>query len=150
MTNSTQTRKVQEMTNDREATCAERTAGHMADRAETFASLYRLADDSGTPDDFREHDIDPDLPGWDVEERAHMARHELPLSVEVVKTIKVLLSTGGPADGLTIELDRDGNVSTVRYWFSDWFDHAETTVDQDSPLWRYAEELAEYEWEMDR
>jgi len=121
------------MTNDREATCVERIAGQMANRAETFGDLFTVIDND--------------------EERYDDARNEmdeLPLSVEVVKTIKVLLSTGGPADGLTIELDRDGNVSTVRYWFSDWFDHAETTVDQDSPLWRYAEELAELEWGMDR
>jgi len=136
MTNSTQTRKVQEMTNDREATCAERIAAQMADRAETFGELFERMEN------------DPEWEGDYEDARDEM--DELPLSVEVVKTIKVLLSTGGPADGLTIELDRDGNVSTVRYWFSDWFDHAETTVDQDSPLWRYAEELAELEWGMDR
>jgi hypothetical protein len=106
-----------------EKTCAERIGDH-------FADLYAASDG---------HD----------EDRAEEARDELwelPLSVETVRTIKVLFSTGGPADGLSVELDRDGNVSSVRYWFADWFDHAEVTVtDENSPLWRYAEELAEIE-----
>lgn len=115
-----------------EKTCAERIAGRLADRAEYLSDLFTKMDEvTGT------------IESEDIAEGARDELWELPLSVEVVRTIKVLLSTGGPADGLTIELDADGNVSSVRYWFADWFDHAETKVDQDSPLWRYAEDIAE-------
>lgn len=108
-----------------EPTAAERLPQHLAGRADTLADLFdRMAED-------------------DYSDEAHDEYHNLPLSVEVVRTIKVLLSTGGPADGLTIELDADGDVSSVRYWFADWFDHADTTVSTDSPLYRYAEDLAE-------
>lgn len=114
------------MTTDR--TCADRLPEHMQSRADHLADLFSRADD---------------YMDEEVSEEARDEMWELPLSVETVRTIKVLLSTGGPADGLTIELDTDGNVSTVRYWFADWFDHAETTVPSDSPLYRYAEDIAE-------
>lgn len=116
-----------------EKTCAERIEDRLHGRAAQMLDLYDRAEafDRGDSDD------------EDAAEEARDEMWELPLSVEVVKTIKVLLSTGGPADGLTIELDTDGNVSSVRYWFADWFDHAETKVDQDSPLWHYAEDIAE-------
>lgn len=120
------------MTEDK--TCAERIAAQLADRAEYLGELFERTDTEDPAESYNRFgdNTDPQEELW-----------ELPLSVEVVRTIKVLLSTGGPADGLTIELDADGNVSTVRYWFADWFDHAETKVDQDSPLWRYAEDIAE-------
>lgn len=117
-------------------TCAERIASHLEGRAASIGELYGQLDDDTSPN-------------WDDErEEAQEALWELPLSVETVRTVKVLLSTGGPADGLTIELDTDGNVASVRYWFADWFDHAETVVtDENSALYRYAVEVAELEWE---
>lgn len=123
------------MTEDRNTTAADRIAAHLANRAEYLGDIF---DRGGSAD-------------TDIAEEARDEFWELPLSVETTKTIRVLLSTGGPADGLNVELDRDGNVSRVVYWFSDWFDYAETVVtDEDSPLHRYAEELAEYEAEMTR
>lgn len=70
----------------------------------------------------------------------------LPLSIETFKIIKVLFSTGGPADWIEIKVDEDvGEVIDVNYHFSDWFDHAQVKVEKNSYLWQYAEERAELE-----
>ena len=144
------------MTTD-QPTAAERIAAQMKGRAATLAALYVIADDpfNASPEMFEAAGVESDVEDgeWDEQmmEDAREALWELPLSVETTRTIRVLLSTGGPADGLNVELDRDGNVSRVVYWFADWFDYAETVVtDEDSGLYRYAVELAELESEMDR
>jgi hypothetical protein len=69
--------------------------------------------------------------------------NEMPLSVEVIRHVKILLGTGGPADWLDAELDSDGDISTLTYHFADWFDHAQTYVEKDSPLWAFAESFVE-------
>jgi len=37
---------------------------------------------------------------------------------------KVLLSTGGPADGFRLRVDSDGYITGADYFFQDWFDGA--------------------------
>lgn len=85
---------------------------------------------------------------YSARETADERLDELPLSVEIVRHVKILLSTGGPADWLDAELDTDGDVRTLQYHFQDWGDHASVYVEQDSPLWRYAERYAEITAEM--
>jgi len=85
---------------------------------------------------------------YSARETADERLDEMPLSVEIVRHVKILLGTGGPADWLDAELDSDGDVRTLEYHFADWFDHASVPVDQDSPLWRYAERYAELTAEM--
>jgi hypothetical protein len=68
---------------------------------------------------------------------------EMPLSVEVIRHVKVLLGTGGPADWLDAELDTDGEISTLAYHFADWGTHSSVYVEKDSPLWRFAESFVE-------
>lgn len=64
---------------------------------------------------------------------------EGPLGVSVTVTMRIELSTGGPADYVTAELDpQSRQVSNVQYHFADWYDHAETTVDDDSALGQLA------------
>lgn len=122
------------MTTDRNQSCEARIAEHLAGRDEMIAELGAR----------RDHDDD------EVRDEAMEELWELPLSVETTMTVRVLLSTGGPADGLNVELDRDGNVSRVVYWFADWFDYAETVVtDENSALYRYAVETAELAWEVE-
>lgn len=54
--------------------------------------------------------------------------------------IKIEFSGGGPADYLKVTMDEDGEViERVDYFFVDWYDYAERKVDEDSPLYRYAE-----------
>lgn len=56
------------------------------------------------------------------------------LAVSTSIRMRVELSTGGPADYLTCELDpEDRTVSDVVYHFADWFDHAARPV-HDGPL----------------
>jgi hypothetical protein len=111
----------------RDPTCAERIAEHMAGRAETIRTLQ---------DEAAAFDED----GYPVTDEEKVDRlYEMPLSVEVIRHVKILLGWGGPSDWLDAELDSDGDIRTLEYHFADWFDHAQTYVEKDSPLWRFAE-----------
>jgi hypothetical protein len=116
-------------------TCEERIDDQLKGRADHIAALFAAEDawDKTTVVD------DEELTSDDASDRLG----ELPLSIELIRTVKILLSTGGPADWLEARLDDDG-VSRVEYHFADWYDHAERTVEKDSPLWRYAEQMSEY------
>lgn len=84
-----------------------------------------------------------DLDGYDD---PYDALHELPLDIEMIRSIKILLSTGGPADWLECLIEGEGFDSYVRgvqYHYGDWYDHAEVTVSRDSVLFRYAQEVCE-------
>jgi hypothetical protein len=120
----------------RDPTCAERIADYMAGRAETIGALQDVAD-SGREDGADEYGYP--LTADDADERLA----EMPLSVEVVRHVKILFGTGGPADWLDATLYDDGSVRSLEYTFQDWFDSASVAVESDSPLWRYAESVAE-------
>ena len=64
------------------------------------------------------------------------------LSIDTVKLTKVCLSYGGPADYLEIE-HANGEIIRIRYRYSDWFDNAVTYLQDDSPLWQYAQGIVE-------
>lgn len=66
-----------------------------------------------------------------VSEEAQDEFYELPLSVELVRRVKVLLSTGGPGDWFECVVDDDGDIGLVEYHFQDWFDHASVVLDGD-------------------
>lgn len=69
---------------------------------------------------------------------------ETVLAVDMITTMRVQLSTGGPADYLTCDVDTESrSIGDVTYHFADWFDHAERSVDPDSPLARLCEYFAE-------
>lgn len=63
----------------------------------------------------------------------------LPLDVEILKTYKILFSTGGPADWLEVKCTNDnpewfdrGDVISIYYHFADWYDYASIELqDQD-------------------
>lgn len=127
-------------------------------RCSTHDKLSMGSTDDGEP-------RPPDFPceGWHSDEDgyalgdegAQERLNELPLSVEVIRHIKVLLGTGGPADWLDAQLDSEGDITTLTYHFADWGDHAQTYVEKDSPLWRFAESFGEVaelatDYEMDR
>ena len=115
-------------------TCAERITDHMQSRADSAAELYAIID-SDTPAEIDGYETDA--------EQAQDRLNEWPLSVEVLRHVKILFGFGGPADWLDAELDSEGDIRTLYYHFADWFDHASTPVERDSPLWRYAESVAE-------
>lgn len=87
---------------------------------------------------------------YSARESAEQRLAEMPLSVEIVRHVKVLLSTGGPADWLDAELSDEDDIRTLEYHFADWFDHAQTYVERDTPLWRFAESFIETMEGMDR
>jgi hypothetical protein len=64
------------------------------------------------------------------------------LSIDTKKITTVCFSWGGPADYLEITHDESG-IDSVVYRFSDWFDTATRTVEQDSPLYDYARNVLE-------
>jgi hypothetical protein len=108
-------------------TAAERIADAMAGRAETIRTLQ---------DEAAAFDED----GYPVTDEEKVDRlYEMPLSVEVIRHVKILLGTGGPADWLDAELDEDGEISTLAYHFADWGTHSSVYVEKGSPLWRFVE-----------
>lgn len=65
------------------------------------------------------------------------------LEISSYKVVKILLSTGGPADWLEVKLDENNDVVGLTYHYSDWFDHAQIKVPESSFLWDYALQIAD-------
>ena len=64
--------------------------------------------------------------------------YEYALGVDVHKSYKIHLSTGGPASFIEVITDDQNNIEDVYYHFQDWFDGAKRKVDETSPIYRYA------------
>lgn len=122
----------------KERTCEERIDGMMVGRLGDIASLVAVA---GTAANLFELDDEekrlitgedkPDEDEWGpyaLQEAAQERMWELPLSIEVTRTVEVLLSTGGPEDALHADIDRDGTIVRIEYIFKDWFDGARRTL----------------------
>lgn len=126
---------------DTERTCAARIAAQQAGREDYLRRLYAVTDGQAETDGDGLADVDGEMLS---EDDATERLDELPLGVSLVYTLRIDLSTGGPADYLTADLDGPGGaVQSLTYHFADWFDHAEQPVPEDSPLWRFAEQYAE-------
>lgn len=126
---------------DRQATCEERIGEVMQHRADYLAGLYRVIDGEASTFD---GDYEPAEEMTD--EDAHERIHELPLAVTIERVLRIDLSTGGPADYITAKLEREGYgwaPVSAQYHYADWFDHAARPIPEDSPLWRYVEDIAE-------
>lgn len=81
---------------------------------------------------------------YETNDEGYDELRDLALSIEEFTVIKCLLSTGGPADWLEIVVtDYKEEIVKVIYHFADWFDHAEMVVEEDSPLYEYAEQIVE-------
>ena len=59
------------------------------------------------------------------------------LSIDRREVFTICLSWGGPADYIEVTTN-EGEIEKMIYRFSDWFDTATITLDEDSPLWQYA------------
>lgn len=69
----------------------------------------------------------------------------LGVNVAVTITMRVEISTGGPGDYLTADIDpTDREMSNVRYHFAPWFDHASVSVESGSALYAVAARFASY------
>ena len=109
----------------REATCAERIESHLTNEEEALKEIYSQID--GDDDTTREE--------------GYEALHEYALSMDARQETIITLSWGGPASYLEVT-HRGSEIYTLTYRFSDWFDTAtEQVTDEDSSLWRYAQEM---------
>lgn len=123
-------------------TCEERIGDQLQGRADYLAGLYRVID--GEADTFAEDYPDSPEPMTDDDARERL--NEWGLGISTYRVLRVDLSTGGPADYIEAKLEREQHgwaVVSAAYHFADWYDHAERPIAEDSPLWRYVEELAE-------
>ena len=110
-------------------TCAELVESKMWDRSAQIEDLFKV---------LRSSDYD-----YDKSEEAREELDNLALEVSVYKVIKVLLSTGGPADWIEVKVNNDDEILGMTYHYQDWFDHAQIKVTEDSFLWDYAMEIVE-------
>ena len=120
------------MSTETDKKCKDLIASHLEGRETDLEVIYDALDNGD----------DVDIDGDDL----YDALHQLPLDIELVRSIKILLSTGGPSDWLECLIEGDGFDSYVRgvqYHYADWYDHAEVTVSRDSVLFRYAQEVCE-------
>lgn len=108
-------------------TCSQRILGQMKSREKDLDEIYDKIDS---------HDID------EVEE-AWSEYHNLALEVSSYKVIKILLSTGGPADWIEVKIDDEEQILGMTYVFQDWFDYASEAISENSYLWQYASQIIE-------
>lgn len=103
-------------------TCEARLPAHLSSRVGDFRSMVGWAD-AWSRSDRRAAE--------DRYETAERRIAEYPLAVTVSYSVRVELSTGGPADYLVAEVDGDGDIRSISYHFADWFDHAARVLDGD-------------------
>lgn len=115
-------------TQTRQPTCDERIADEAQSRLDDmrrFNHKYRRA-----------YEVEE----YNAADRLLERQREMILEVSGIESIKVLLSTGGPADWFevffysgneacpTCHKARRGDIQYIEYHFSDWFDHAERNL----------------------
>ena len=106
-----------------EARCANRIGQEMADREEQIRQMIEQAEESEYYGD--EESI-----------------YELALSITKETVTTICLSYGGPADYLEVR-HNEGDIRSITYRFSDWFDTATQEVERGSYLWHYGEMMLE-------
>lgn len=113
-----------------ELTCKDRVADFLTNREDFVGGLFECAD----------NDVEHD----EINDPIDFLYSEFALDIEKKVMVKILLSTGGPGDWLECYVESDTyDIYRIEYHMNDWFDHASVVVDNDSPLWRYAEMIVE-------
>jgi hypothetical protein len=116
----------------KEATCAERIASQLASEEENLRDIFRVID--GEIDTNNEESETQQM------DNAYQELYEYALGTITRQETVITLSWGGPAS--YIEVSHDGaEIISATYRFSDWFDTATQELDEESPLYRYAQEL---------
>lgn len=106
-------------------TCAERIDGAMSSRQNDLEEIYeKLSSDNE-----------------EISSEGYEEIISLALEVSSYRVIKILLSTGGPADWIEVTVDDDNEILSMKYVYQDWFDYADKPVRKGSYLWQYASEL---------
>lgn len=106
--------------------CEELIAGELKDREDQLAALYAAYDGD-----------DEEASDQAIEEIREMA-----YGIETTSVTRVIWSGGGPADHLDI-FHTGGEMTRVEYVYQDWYDGARRMVFDNSPAWRYAQEILE-------
>lgn len=107
---------------DTKQTCADLIKQELADREQYLADLFNRADDG--------------------EDKAQEEVWEMAYGISTVSVTRVTWSGGGPADFIEITHDEDDLIK-VEYVYQDWFDGARVEVEEDSAVYRYAEQIIE-------
>lgn len=114
---------------DKQPSCEERINSHLESRMEYIGNRFAWANLWE-----RAHQ-------WDRAEAARDALNDMPLSVDVIKQVRIDLSTGGPADYLVYDLNNDNEIVGITYHFADWWDHAERRLSTSSDEYETAEQF---------
>ena len=123
------------MQSERQKTCEERIADHLASRVQDFADFGMLTQYADSIEPARQAaadrlDIDTaDLTADDLCDAAQERLYEYPLSIQTLRVHRIDISTGGPGDWLEAFVDEDGDIDRIVYHFNDWYDHAERTLE---------------------
>lgn len=105
----------------RQATCEERLPEHLEGRLDDMRSMVGWANAWSQT---RNH-----LRGDAAQTR--LDEYGLDLEIEKVYKVRLLLSTGGPADWFETTIDSRGHIGDVVYVFQDWFDGARKVLFND-------------------
>lgn len=121
-------------------TCEDRIMENLESCEEDLDLFYSILDDNLDPDD-----EDDALKIAKIEDNGYDedSIYEYALGVSTKKVIRIDLSTGGPGSFIEAEVDDNNDVVEVFYYFQDWFDGAKRKVSTNSPIYRYAQEMAE-------
>lgn len=116
-------------------TCAERISESIKNAEEELKDIFSRIDGEMVSEDTSE---------TQSKENAYSDFHNYALGSSTTMLTTITLSWGGPASYLEVEHEPKGEIESITYRFSDWFDTAtERITDTDSPLWRYAESVLE-------
>ena len=111
----------------KEKTCAERIADSLDSTEEDLKQIYDV--------------LDGNLSNTEEIDEAHSSLYEYALGADTRQETIFTLSWGGPASYIEVT-HRGSEIYRITYRFSDWFDTAtEVITDEDSALWRYAQEM---------
>jgi len=114
------------MNDTKQKTCAELIDSELADREEQISELFAKIDS----EDSKQNDE-----GWEE-------LHEFGYGVSVYSVARVTWSGGGPADFIEITYDKHDLIK-VEYVYQDWFDGARVAVEENSAVYRYAQDILE-------
>jgi hypothetical protein len=110
--------------------CAEVIAEELASRESHLSWLYRVADG------------EIEAEGVISSDEAQEEVYEMAYGIETYSVARVIWSGGGPADWIEITYNRD-DIINVEYIYQDWYDGARIDVDEDSAVYRYAQNVIE-------
>lgn len=120
--------------------------GDMDDDETDFADLGRDAQTFIKGLDALGVDTD-DMDADTIVESAREAIDNYGLGVSMVHTIRVEISTGGPAEYLTADVDRGRfgweRESSVTFHYADWGTHDQVTLSNDDPMVTWVDEILE-------